>query len=279
MTTQSDSVRILDDATAASLPGEGPAWLRAIDKALSVQRPAVVAHIRALRKAHPNATPAQLVKILERRYLTAITTGGAAVGATAMVPGVGTGITLTLSGAETVGFLETTALFAQSVTEVHGIALDDPVRARALVMTLMLGTAGADLVRQFTGQVFSGGPPRKVFWGEMVTKRVPQAMIGPVADQLKKRFLRYFVLTQGSSFIGKAMPFGIGAAIGGVGNNIAGRQVVTAARNAFGPPPVFLPLELEPRDRAARPTMRELRERLPLPRRKRRGDDTDLPNL
>lgn len=272
MTTQDDRVRILDAPTAASLPGDGPAWLKGIDKALSVQRPVVVAHIRALRRAHPNATPAQLVKILERRYLTAITTGGAAVGATAMVPGVGTGITLTLSGAETVGFLETTALFAQSVTEVHGIALDDPVRARALVMTLMLGTAGTDLVRQFTGQVLGGGPPRKVFWGEMVAKRVPQAMMGPVADQLKKRFLRYFVLTQGSSFIGKAMPFGIGAAIGGIGNNIAGRQVVSAARTAFGPPPVYLPLELEPRDRGARPTMRELRERLPLPRRRPRGD-------
>ncbi|MET1051778.1 MAG: hypothetical protein ABWX65_03975 [Mycetocola sp.] len=266
----------MDDAAAASAPENGPAWLRALDKALSVQRPVVVAHIRALRKSHPNATPAQLVRILERRYLTAITSGGAAVGATAMVPGFGTGITLTLAGAETVGFLETTALFAQSVTEVHGIALDDPVRARALVMTLMLGKSGSDLVRQFTGQALGGGPARKVFWGEMVAKRVPQAMMGPVADELKRRFMRHFVMNQGSSLIGKAMPFGIGAAIGGIGNNVAGRQVVTAAREAFGPAPLFLPLELEPRNRAARPTMRELRERLPLPRRRRRRDADEI---
>ncbi|MBG6240080.1 hypothetical protein IWX78_003071 [Mycetocola sp. CAN_C7] len=276
MTTQDDRVRILGDAPVASEPENGPAWLRALDKALSVQRPVVVAHIRALRRSHPNATPAQLVRILERRYLTAITTGGAAVGATAMVPGFGTGITLTLAGAETVGFLETTALFAQSVTEVHGIALDDPVRARALVMTLMLGKSGTDLVRQFTGQALSGGPGRKVFWGEMVAKRVPQAMMGPVADELKRRFMKHFVLSQGSSLIGKAMPFGIGAAIGGIGNNVAGRQVVTAARTAFGPAPVYLPLELEPRDRRARPTMRELRERLPLPRRRRSRDADEI---
>lgn len=274
MTTQSDRVRILDDATPASPPESGPAWLRGIDKALSVQRPVVVAHIRALRRAHPNATPAQLVRILERRYLAAITTGGAAVGATAMVPGFGTGLTLTLSGVETVGFLETTALFAQSVTEVHGISLDDPVRARALVMTLMLGSAGTDLVRQFTGQALGGGPARKVFWGEMVAQRVPQAMMGPVADQLKRRFMKMFVVNQGTSFIGKAMPFGIGAAIGGIGNNIAGRQVVNSSRNAFGPAPLYLPLELEPVGRAPRPTIRELRERLPLPRRARRVDKT-----
>ena len=60
--------------------------------------------------------------MLERRYLAAVTTGGAAVGATAVVPGIGTGVTLALSGVETVGFLEATTLFAQSVAEVHGIA-------------------------------------------------------------------------------------------------------------------------------------------------------------
>jgi hypothetical protein len=278
MTTSGEHVRILDAATSGPAPEPSPIWLRGIDRALSVQRPVVVAHIRALRRTHPNATPAQLVRILERRYLTAITTGGAAVGATAMVPGFGTALTLTLAGAETVGFLETTALFAQSVAEVHGITVDDPVRARALVMTLMLGKSGTDLVRQFTGQAFSGGPTRTVFWGEAVTRKVPQAMMGSVADALKRRFLKHFVVNQGSSFVGKAMPFGIGAAIGGAGNNFAGRQVVTAARNAFGPAPLWLPLELEPRDRKARPTIRALRERLPLARRPRRRDE-DQPTL
>ena len=51
-------------------------------------------------------------------------------------------MTLALSGVETAGFLEASALFAQSVTEVHGIAVDDPERARALVMTMMLGYGG-----------------------------------------------------------------------------------------------------------------------------------------
>ncbi|MET4638246.1 hypothetical protein [Mycetocola sp. 2940] len=274
MTTSSEQVRILDAATPETPSQPSPVWLRGIDRALSVQRPVVVAHIRALRRSHPNATPAQLVRILERRYLTAITTGGAAVGVTAMVPGVGTAVTLTLAGAETIGFLETTALFAQSVAEVHGITVDDPVRARALVMTLMLGKTGTDLVKQFTGQAFGGGPPRAAFWGETVTRNVPQAMMGPVVDALKRRFLKYFVVNQGSSLIGKALPFGIGAAIGGAGNNFAGRQVVTAARNAFGPAPLWLPLELEPRERATRPTIRQLRERLPL-RTSRRDAPTD----
>jgi hypothetical protein len=220
-------------------------WIKGLDRVLAVQRPVVVAYVRGVRKRYPGATPDQLVRVLERRYLAAITAGGAAVGATAMVPAIGTGVTLALSGVETAGFLETTALFAQSVAEVHGVSIEDPVRARALVMSLMLGRTGADLVKQFTGQAMGQGPERKAFWGEMVSTSIPQVLMGPVADELKKRFLRKFAVNHGASLIGKAAPFGIGAAIGGVGNNIAGRQVVAAARTAFGPAPYVLPLELE----------------------------------
>jgi hypothetical protein len=101
------------------------------------------------------------------------------------------------------------------------------------------------------------GPERKAFWGEMVSTSIPQVLMGPVADELKKRFLRKFAVNHGASLIGKAAPFGIGAAIGGVGNNIAGRQVITAARTAFGPAPYLLPLELETIE-SERPPRRKL---------------------
>ncbi len=51
----------------------------------------------------------------------------------------------------------------------------------------------------------------------------------------------------GASFIGKALPFGIGAAVGGAGNNILGRRVLIGSRRAFGLPPLELPADLEPR--------------------------------
>ena len=143
---------------------------RGIDLALSMQRPVVVAHLRSIRRRVPNASPDQLIRILERRYLTAVTTGGAAVGATAVIPGIGTGVTLALSGVETAGFLEATALFAQSVAEVHGIPVDNPERARALVMTLMLGQEGSDLVRQFAGQATG-------------SRRRAQRLLGRARDQ------------------------------------------------------------------------------------------------
>ncbi len=256
------------------MPSDQAGWVGAVDRVLAVQRPIVVAYVRGIRKRYPGASPEQLVRVLERRYLTAITAGGAAVGATAMVPAIGTGVTLALSGVETAGFLETTALFAQSVAEVHGLSIEDPLRARSLVMSLMLGRTGSDLVKQFTGQAMGQAPERKAFWGEMVSSSIPQVLMGPVADELKKRFLRKFAVNHGASLIGKAAPFGIGAAIGGVGNNIAGRQVVNAARTAFGPAPLVLPTELEAEARDG--DQRHRTVRLPFVHRRAitRGDDS-----
>jgi hypothetical protein len=226
-----------------------------IDRLLTVQRPVVLAHIRAIRAGKPDATPEQIIRILERRYLTAVTTGGALVGASAVIPGVGVGASIALSTVETGGFLEASALFAQSVTEVHGIAIDDPDRARALVMTLILGSAGTDLVKQLAGQV-TGGPGRDVFWGEVLTKSLPKAAMGKIADQIKKSFLKRFGVTQGASVLGRAIPFGIGAVVGGTGNHLLGRQIVKAAREAFGPLPVGFPEALEPRVREPRVPLR-----------------------
>lgn len=238
---------------------EHPMMVRGLDRVLSIQRPLVLAHIRSIRLRNPQATPAEIISILERRYLAAVTTGGAAVGATAVVPGIGTGVTLALSGVETLGFVESTALFAQSVAEVHGIAIANPERARALVMTLMLGKEGVDLVSQLAGQVAGRGSSRSSYWGEMVTKSLPRAAVGPLVDRLKSMFVRQFAARGGASFLGKALPFGIGAAVGGAGNHILGRRVLTTSHRAFGTPPVMLPIELEPVDGAEKTELRMLR--------------------
>ena len=219
------------------------------DRVMAIHRPAVLAHIRSVRRRSPQASPMEIIQILERRYLAAVTTGGAAVGATAVIPGVGTGVTLAISGVETAGFLEATALFTQSVSEVHGIAVEDPERARALVMTMMLGREGSDLVRQLAGQVSGSGVPRTAYWGELVTTSLPRAIMGPLTDRLKSSFIRQFVAKGGASFIGKALPFGVGAIIGGAGNHILGTRVVHSSRLAFGPPPVGFREELDPQVR------------------------------
>ncbi|UOQ59644.1 hypothetical protein MUN76_11365 [Leucobacter rhizosphaerae] len=219
-------------------------WLdRAVDRVLSIQRPIVVAHLRRVAAKHRTATPVALTRALETRYIAAVTAGGSAVGATAAVPAVGTVAALALASAETVGFLEATALYAHSLAEVHGITLENPDRARAIILTLLLGDEGLTLLRQVTSQA-KGGASRSTFWGEFVGSVLPRQMLAPLVDQLKGMFLRKVATTGSASVIGKAIPYGVGAVIGGVGNYVLARRVVARSRTAFGPPPLVLPAEL-----------------------------------
>jgi hypothetical protein len=264
--------------------------VRGIDRVLTVQRPAVLAHIRSIRRRKPDASPDEIIRTLERRYLAAVTTGGAAVGATAAVPAIGTGASLALSGVETAGFLEASALFAQSITEVHGIVVDDPDRARALVMTMVLGSAGTDLVQQLASQVTGAGPTRNRFWGETITKTLPKAAMGPFADRIKQTFLKRFAVAQGTNVVGRLIPFGIGALIGGGGNHLLGKQIIRTSREGFGPAPAVFPqylnpvMRLPPQVRAPRPpgTRRTLVIPLPkirMPKLRRRSVNPTVPGV
>jgi hypothetical protein len=252
-----DELEVIPPATPPATRDRTPSPVeRSLDVLLSVQRPVVLAHIRSIRGRRADASPAQIVAILERRYLAAVTTGGALVGASAAIPAVGIGTSLVLSGVETAGFLEASALFAQSIAEIHGVAVTDPERARTLVMAMMLGNGGQELITQFAGQA-AGGRSRTEFWGELVTKSVPRSVIGPLADQLQKTFIKKFAVTTGGSVVGRMIPFGIGAVVGGGGNHLLGRRVVTSSRTAFGPAPAAFPASLDDRVERAEKAPRE----------------------
>lgn len=240
-------------------------WLvTTLENILGVQRPLVVNHLRTLRRKHPELTPEQVITRLERQYLAAVSSGGAAVGATAVAPGIGTVAALGLTVAETVGFLEASAFFGQAVTEVHGIAVEDEERAKALVMGLMLGAGGQSLVKRAAEQALGRGAGGNAYWGRLITSAMPAGAMGQVVEFLRRAFLRRMARNTGASMVGRAMPFGIGAVIGGVGNNVLGRQVVKAAREAFGPPPLHFDANLAPRIKEVRPNLgqriREARE-------------------
>jgi hypothetical protein len=240
-------------------------WLmKTLERILGVQRPLVVNHLRSLRKKHPEMTPEQMIRRLEKQYLAAVTGGGAAVGASAVAPGVGTVASVGLTMAETVGFLEASAFFAQSVAEVHGIAVEDEQRAKALVMGLMLGTGGKALVKRATEKALGRGAAGNAFWGQMITTALPSGAMGQVIDMMRRAFLKRMARNTGAGMLGRAMPFGIGAVIGGVGNNILGRDIVKAAREAFGPAPTQHHGFLSPVIKEVRPSLgqriREARE-------------------
>jgi hypothetical protein len=204
--------------------------LRGLEKAISMQRSPAAGYVARLRRARPNATPAEIVAVLEKRYLTAVTGTGAAVGSAAAAPGIGTGVALALSGGETAVFLEATALFALAVAEVHGIRVADVERGRTLVLAVVLGDSGAMLVEKMAGRTGQ-------HWAELLPDAIPMSSITAINKTLGRWFLRNYSRKQGMMALGRLAPFGIGAAIGAAGNRAFGRTVVNTSRRVFGPPP------------------------------------------
>lgn len=219
-----------------------PAILRGIERALDVQRPLIIANIDRLRRRNPEASPAELTLLLERDYLRATTVAGAAVGSIAAVPAVGTLAALGLSGAATIGFLEATALYAESVAELHGVRTEDPERSRTMVMAILMGEEGTALIRSILGASAGQGAPQH--WGQLVNKSAPASLVKTLTGSIQRRFVKKFLAKQGGFMLGRALPFGVGAVIGGTGNHLMGKAVIRTTREAFGPLPQTIPGEL-----------------------------------
>ncbi|MDX3186845.1 hypothetical protein PV458_00370 [Streptomyces sp. MN03-5084-2B] len=221
--------------------GPGQPVLELLDKAIGLQAPLVRRNIARARQRNPEATPAEVVRTLERMYVSALAGTGAAVGATAAAPAVGTGVALALSAGEAFSSLELSALFVLSVAEVHGVRLDEIERRRTLVMGILLGQSGSNAivgkVAERTGQ----------HWARLLVGKVPTATLKQINSVLGRNFVTKYGTKQGIIVLGRVAPFGIGAVIGGGANATLAALAVRAARRAFGPaPPSWPDTGLEP---------------------------------
>jgi hypothetical protein len=206
-----------------------------LDKAIGLQTPLVRKNIARARQRNAEASPAEVVRTLERMYVSALAGSGAAVGATAAAPAVGTGVALALSAGEAFSSLELSALFVLSVAEVHGVRLDEIERRRTLVMGILLGQSGSHAivgkVAERTGQ----------HWARLLVGKVPTATLNQINSVLGKNFVTKYGTKQGIIVLGRVAPFGIGAVIGGGANATLAALAVRAARRAFGPAPPSWP--------------------------------------
>lgn len=105
------------DGLEGPVPASSGRVLELLDKAIGVQAPLVRKNIARARQRNPEATPAEVVRTLERMFVSALASTGAAVGATAAAPAVGTGVALALSAGEAFSSLELSTLFVLSVAD------------------------------------------------------------------------------------------------------------------------------------------------------------------
>ena len=201
-----------------------------LDRAVGVQAGVVRAHVARMRRSRPDATPAEIVTILEKQFVAAVATLGGAAGASAAVPGVGTGVAVAVNIAEVGSYLEAATLFTLAVADVHGVRVDEIERRRTLLMAVLLGSNGAATVERIAGRTGK-------YWAKQLVKSVPMTAVDAVNKVLGPRFVTKFGTQQGILVLGREVPFGIGAAIGAGGNAALAVVANKGARRVFGPAP------------------------------------------
>lgn len=206
---------------------------RIVEKAHRLQEPAVAKYVTKLRAKYPDDSPEQLIRRLETRYLNAVTASGAAVGATASIPGVGTVTAISALSADTALFIEASALLALATAEVYGISPHETERRRSLVLAVALGEEGVAALGKVAGARGTDALAR------LAGPAVSSNRLAALNKTLTNRLIKRFAVRRAPILAGKLIPGGIGAAVGGAGNRALGQLVLRNAREAFGPPPRF----------------------------------------
>ncbi|TRW43388.1 hypothetical protein [Georgenia yuyongxinii] len=183
-----------------------------------------------LRQERPGASPAELVAVLESRYVRNAGLLGGGVGAVATVPAVGTGTAAVLTTAQVAASMTSAATFVMAVASLHGVRVDDLERRRTLLMGALLGEDGAEAV---SGQMGLG----TLYWAKAALTKLPINTIRTLNRRLRRRLLRAGAVKGGSVVLGRLAPFGVGAVIGYFGTRAVAKNVVEGVEKAFGPAP------------------------------------------
>lgn len=206
----------------------------ALDKAISVPDPMIEAYVTKLRgwagKKDQMATPSAAIKLAEKQYLASVTSMGAATGATAAAPGVGVGLAIAASGGELAANLSATMLHILTVARIHGLDVSDIEKRRTLIYVAFVGQSAPAGIQKLLERA---GP----YWAKNILKAIPREAINAANKVLGPRFITLYGTKQGVIVLGRVIPFGIGAVVGGTANAAVGLGVVKGVRKAFPPAP------------------------------------------
>lgn len=230
-------------ASADALPDHAVSrvLMSALERAAAIGRPTAIAHVRSIRARERNRdlSPADVVTLLGRQFTASVSLSGGASGAAAAVPGVGAPAGLALAVADAGAFTSVAALYVFAMCEIYDIPTDDVERRRNLLLLVLLGNSGTQTAEKVAGRTAP-------HWARHIVKSVPASTLRQINKVLGRNFVTKYGTKQGILVLGKAVPAGVGAAIGAAGNAALAQFVVRSARRLFGPPPAVWPAALAP---------------------------------
>lgn len=189
-----------------------------IDKATTARWEAAVQRAAAL----PGDVRPQKIRVLTASFAGELATIGAATGAAAAAPAIGTAATLMAASAELAWFTARSGDLILTIAALHGRTAPTLEERRAWVLAVLIFGASAR-------EGFTSAAKQLGLQLETPTGRVPLSSLRAINGVLRSSLVRTYGTRRGAIALGTALPLGIGAAIGGGANYAAVR---TLSRNA-----------------------------------------------
>lgn len=214
----------------------GRLLIQGIDHAVRMQTSVIDPYLDAMRRKKPDATPAEIQKMLDTHFTRLATGSGGGVGAAAALPGIGLVTGTAAIAGESLIFLDAAAFYTIASARLRGVDINDPERRRTLVLLAMLGSKGNQLVQALVGDV---GAPGKAGVMSTLTAvgKLSAPKLAPINNRLMRVVLKQFRKKLIRGWVGKLMPMGIGAVAGIMLNRRLAKQIVENIGEALGETP------------------------------------------
>jgi len=220
----------------------GRAFIGAVDKAVQLQTSTIRTYVNWLRRENPDATPAEIQKLMDKHLKNTVTGTGAGVGAAAAVPGIGLFTGAAAVAGESVLFLDLAAFYAVASAYLRGEDISDPERRRTLVLSLLMGTKGLAIVDAMLGDDAGKIP------GKSTLAKFSGPTLANTNNVLERIAMRSMRKSLRRAWLGKLMPLGIGAVAGTTANRKLADGVIDNVQSGLGAVPAGFATPLPEKD-------------------------------
>ena len=181
----------------------------AIDTAVRLRAPSLAAGVEVERLLYPDLELDLFLAHLVRRRAKLSATIGAVTAAPAVFPGVGTAVALGASMADAAATLYSEVALIVELCAAAGRPVDDPAVLTVDVLIVLARAAGVDVPDTLMEHAQRGqaGP------GE-----IPRETLGDLNRELGSQVVKRIARRRARLILGRELPFGVGVALGGIGN-------------------------------------------------------------
>lgn len=209
--------------------------LAGIDKASGARWSAAVERAAALQ----GTIRPEKIKSLTDQFAREVAVVGAAAGAAVAAPAVGTAASITATAAEVAWFTARAGDLILTIAALHGRTEPTVDERRAWVLAVLLyGSTAREGFTHMAEEVgVTLGAPAAVgalaTTGVAPTLRLPLSSLHAINSGFQRHIVRRYGTRRGVVAVGRVLPLGIGAAIGGMANYAAIRALARHADAFF----------------------------------------------